>query len=173
MKLNTRTYINVTLAFLAAVLLAIPSSFAAPVSNITPSAYYGEDGTIAVTEGKLYTVSSAGTATAMTKTATQLNDLPLAATIVRAGSGTSVKVSMGTTAVVSSATLTAAALGLTPSYCVPGLGQSANLTSGTACSAITSGTTIVLYAWKPTAANDATPVASTTTCTVNWTVWGQ
>jgi cytoskeletal protein CcmA (bactofilin family) len=67
--MKLRTILNALLLFAVALVWAAPLD----TSQLAPSVYYGPDGTIAVTEGKLYTVDSSGNPTALTASATEMN----------------------------------------------------------------------------------------------------
>lgn len=67
--MKLRMILNALLLFAVALVWAAPLD----TSQLAPSVYYGPDGTIAVTEGKLYTVDSSGNPTALTASATEMN----------------------------------------------------------------------------------------------------
>lgn len=143
---------------------AVGLAWAAPLdtSQLVPSVYYGPDGTIAVTEGKLYTVNSAGTPTAITPTAAQIN-------LLVQGTAAGKKVNGGSSNVTTSATVASGLTSITSVVASLGVAPNANTS---VVHAETSGTNVVLYTYKTTGESTTTLIPSTTATAIKWIAFG-
>jgi hypothetical protein len=202
--MKLRMILNALLLFAVALVWAAPLD----TSQLAPSVYYGPDGTIAVTEGKLYTVDSSGNPTALTASATEMNYIdgvtpgtlaaskavivnsskkinewdptslkingtaitPTAAQInlLLQGTAAGKKIASGTADITSSATIAAGTHGLaTVTGVWASLSDPPSLTGNDVATTV-SGTSIIIYVYKPTASGDCTPIEATDPRAVQW-----
>jgi hypothetical protein len=156
--MKLRMILNALLLFAVALVWAAPLD----TSQLAPSVYYGPDGTIAVTEGKLYTVDSSGNPTAITPTAAQIN-------LLLQGTAAGKKINGGTSNVTTSATVASGLSAVTAVVASMGVAPSANTSM---VHAEVSGTNIVLYTYKATGETTTTPAPSTTATAIHWIAFG-